>query len=173
MFSYSYIMKSSTSTNIKKRESPNDVFITPLKLAKYNIDMIDYSPDDIWYDPFKNNGSYYNQFPNENKLWSEILDDKDFFDFNEKCDIICSNPPYSMIDKVLEKSVSLRPHTISYLIGINNLTAKRIEYMENNGYYITKIHMCKVFKWYGMSSIVVWSNKAEKSIIGFDRIVWK
>ena len=85
--------KSNTSHKIKQRETPNDVFITPIKLAKYNIDMIEYKEEDVWYDPFKNNGSYYNQFPNENKLWSEILDGKDFFDFNEKVDIVCSNPP--------------------------------------------------------------------------------
>lgn len=165
-------MKSSISTSIKKRKTPNDVFITPLKLAKCNIDMIEYNKEDIWYDPFKNNGSYYNQFPNDNKIWSEIIDGKDFFEFNEKVDIICSNPPYSMIDKVLEKSVSLNPRIISYLIGVNNLTAKRIEFMESRGYYITKLHMCKVFKWYGMSMIVVW-EKDKKSIIGYDRVVWK
>jgi len=164
--------KSNTSHKIKQRENPNDVFITPLKLAKYNIDMIEYKDDDIWYDPFKNDGSYYNQYPNENKKWSEILENKDFFDFNEKVDIICSNPPYSMIDKVLEKSVSLKPRIISYLIGVNNLTAKRMEYMENNGFYITKIHMCKVFKWYGMSMIVVW-EKDKKPIMSYDRVVWR
>ena len=134
--------------------------------------MIEYKDDDIWYDPFKNDGSYYNQYPNENKKWSEILENKDFFDFNEKVDIICSNPPYSMIDKVLEKSVSLKPRIISYLIGVNNLTAKRMEYMENNGFYITKIHMCKVFKWYGMSMIVVW-EKDKKPIMSYDRVVWR
>jgi len=164
--------KSNTSHKIKQRENPNDIFITPLKLAKYNIDMIEYNQDDIWYDPFKNNGSYYNQFPNENKKWSEILEDKDFFTFDEKVDIICSNPPYSMIDKILEKSVELKPRIISYLIGVNNLTAKRMEYMENNGYYITKIHMCKVFKWYGMSMIVIW-EKDKKSIMSYDRVVWR
>ncbi len=164
--------KSITSHNIKQRETPNDVFITPLKLAKYNIDMIEYNKDEIWYDPFKNNGSYYNQFPNENNKWSEILEERDFFTFDEKVDIICSNPPYSMINKVLEKSVELKPRIISYLIGINNLTPKRLEYMENNGYYITKLHMCKVFKWYGMSMIVVWERE-KKGIISFDRVVWR
>ena len=77
-----------------------------------------------------------------------------------------------MINKVLEKSVELKPRVISYLIGVNNLTAKRMEYMENNGYYITKIHICKVFKWYGMSMIVVW-EKDKKPIMSYDRIVWK
>ena len=87
-------------------------------------------------------------------------------------DIICSNPPYSIIDKILEKSVALNPRVISYLIGVNNLTAKRIEYMENNGYGLKKIHMCKVWKWFGMSFIVQF-EKGEKSCMSFDRIVWR
>jgi hypothetical protein len=36
--------------------------------------MIDTNDDDIWYDPFKNDGSYYNQFPTDNKIWAEILE---------------------------------------------------------------------------------------------------
>ena len=169
------MMNSNVAHKIKHRDKPKDVFITPEKLAKTHIDMIDESYRNlVWYDPFKNSGSYYNQYPcaNENKKWSEILENKDFFDFNEEVDVIASNPPYSMIDKVLEKSVSLKPMIISYLLGINNLTAKRMEYMESQGYYITKLHMCKVFKWFGMSLIVVW-EKGGKSILSYDRKVWR
>ena len=68
--------------SIKKRSKANDVFITPLELAKNHIQMIEYEESDIWYDPFKNSGNYYNQFPNDNKVWSEILEGEDFFDFN-------------------------------------------------------------------------------------------
>ena len=167
------MMNSKVAHKIKHRDKPKDVFITPEKLAKKNIDMIDESYRNlVWYDPFKNSGSYYNQFPSDNKKWSEILENKDFFDFNEEVDVIVSNPPYSMIDKVLEKSVSLKPMIISYLLGINNLTAKRMEYMESQGYYITKLHMCKVFKWFGMSLIVVW-EKGGESILSYDRKVWR
>lgn len=167
------MMNSNVAHKIKHRDKPKDVFITPEKLAKTHIDMIGSAyKTSIWYDPFKNSGSYYNQYPTENKKWSEILEGKDFFEFNEEVDVIASNPPYSMIDKVLEKSVSLKPMVISYLLGINNLTAKRMEYMEANGYYITKLHMCKVFKWFGMSLIVVW-EKGGKSILSYDRKVWR
>jgi len=169
------MMNSNVAHKIKHRDKPKDVFITPEKLAKTHIDMIDEAYRNlVWYDPFKNSGSYYNQYPcaNENKKWSEILENKDFFDFNEEVDVIASNPPYSMIDKVLEKSVSLKPMIISYLLGINNLTAKRMEYMESQGYYITKLHMCKVFKWFGMSLIVVW-EKGGEPILSYDRKVWR
>ena len=165
-------MSSKTGHKIKKRDNANDVFITPLSLAKKAIDMVEYKPDDIWFDPFKNNGSYYNQFPNENKVYTEILEQKDFFDFNENINIICSNPPYSLMDKVIEKSIELQPHTINYLIGIGNLTARRIEMFEKAGYGLTKMHMCKVFKWYGMS-VIVQFEKGKDNVITYDREVWR
>ena len=165
-------MQSSINHKIKNRNEGNDVFITPLRLAKTHIDMIDYKDDDVWFDPFKNSGSYFNQYPTNNKVYSEILEDKDFFEFNDKIDIICSNPPYSMIDKVLEHSIKLNPRVISYLIGVNNLTARRIEYMNKNGYGLSKLHMCKVYKWFGMSYVVVF-EKGKDNIMSYDRVVWK
>jgi hypothetical protein len=165
-------MKSSVSTNIKKRTKPNDIFITPLELAKKQISMIDYDLDDLWIDPFKNSGNFYNQFPTDKKDWCEILEGRDFFNYDKKVDIICSNPPYSCIDDILKKSVELKPRIITYLIGMGNLTSKRIEYMNKNGYGLSKIHMCKVFKWYGMSFIVHFEKNAN-NCISYDRIVWK
>jgi len=164
-------MSSSINDKIKKRSKSNDVFITPLELAKKHIEMIDYNEFDIWYDPFKNSGNYYNNFPNENKEWSEILEDKDFFTFDKKIDIICSNPPYSIIDKVLKKSVELKPQVISYLIGVNNLTTRRIEYMNKNGYGLKKMRMLKVMDWFGMSFIVYFQKDCE-NCIEIDRKVY-
>ena len=165
-------MISTTATNIKQRLKPNDVFITPLLLARQQIDMIEFRTEEVWYDPFKNSGSYYNQYPTDNKEWSEILEDKDFFTFNKKIDVICSNPPYSFIDKVLTKCIELKPRVISLLIGVNNLTARRIEIMNKSGYGLKKLHMCKVWKWFGMSYIVQF-EKGEKNCISYDRVVWK
>ena len=165
-------MSSKTGHKIKQRNTANDVFITPLKLAKKAIDMVEYKQTDVWFDPFKNNGSYYNQFPNDNKVYTEILENKDFFEFNDKCDIICSNPPYSLMDHVIKKSIELQPHTINFLIGIGNLTARRIEFFEKAGYGMTKLHMCKVYKWYGMS-VLVQFEKGKDNVITYDREVWR
>ena len=164
-------MDSKTSHNIKKRDKGNDVFITPLELAKKHIDMINHNDGELWYDPFKNSGNYYNQYPTDNKEWSEILEGKDFFKFNKEVDIICSNPPYSMINKVLEKSVELKPRIISFLIGMHNLTTKRIEFMNDNGYGLYKIRMLKVHDWYGMSFIVHFQF-GEDNCIEYDRSIY-
>jgi hypothetical protein len=178
-------MSSKISHSIKQRTNPKDVFITPKPLAKLAIDMvqdsttyflmktIDRQPI-VWYDPFRNSGSYFNQFPDTEYAhrWSEILQGKDFFQFNEEIDVICSNPPYSMLDKVFKKCIELKPQIINLLIGVGNLTARRIEWMEKAGYGLTKLHMCKVYKWYGMSYIVQFEYR-QKSIMSYDRKVWR
>ena len=165
-------MKPETSTIIKKRTSPNDVFITPKELAQKHINLIPYNENDLWLDPCKNDGSYFNQFPTENKEYCEILENKDFFEYQGNPDIIIQNPPYSILDIWIKKNIDLNPRVISFLIGIGNLTTRRIEWLEKAGYGITKMKMLKVWKWYGMSVIVVF-EKGKKSIIEFDRKVYR
>jgi DNA modification methylase len=172
-------MKSNTADKIKKRTSPNDKFYTPTSLVISHLELIrEYvtDPSGIIYEPFSGQGAYLNQFSQNgfnNRVVSTELDKgENFFDFNEQVDYIISNPPYSFIDNVLEKSVSLQPKMISYLIGVNNLTAKRIEYMNKNGYFLTKLKMCKVYKWFGMSFICVFI-KGEKNCIEYDRVVYR
>ena len=165
-------MSSSISHKIKHREVAKDVFITPLELAKNHIDMIVFNEEDKWLDPCKNDGSYFNQFPTDNKDYCEILEDKDFLEYTGNPDIIIQNPPYSILDKWIKKNIELNPRVISMLIGIGNLTARRIEWLEQAGYGLTKMKMLKVYKWYGMSVIVVF-EKEKESIIEFDRKIYK
>ena len=164
-------MSSASSHIIKGRKTAKDIFITPLELAKRHIDMIDCLPYDKWLDCCKNDGSYYNQFPTNNKDYCEILEEKDFLEYKGHVDIICSNPPYSIIDEWLTKSIELNPRIISYLLGIHNLTAKRMEWLQKAGYGLTKITMCKIQEWYGMSIMVVF-EKNKDSIMGIDRTVY-
>lgn len=173
-------MKPLTAKTIALKEKANDVFYTPLPLVKKHLEFIKEYVDeqDIILDPFYGSGNYYNSFSqifNKNNTFdfTEINLGLDFFEYNKNISICVSNPPYSIIDKVLEKSISLKPHTISYLIGQNNLTCKRIEYMNNNGYYLSKIHFTKVWKWFGMSMIVVFTTKIKKNCIEYDRDIWK
>jgi hypothetical protein len=163
-----------TYRTIKNRSKPKDIFYTPLSVVKIHLDLVRpfIKEKDIIYDPFYGKGIYYNSFDfkNTTKIFSEIDMGKDFFEFNEKIDVIISNPPYSCIDKVFEKSVDLNPHTISYLLGFHNLTTKRIEYMNKKGYFLTKIHLTKIYEWFGMSIIVVFTKTSE-NCISYDRIV--
>jgi hypothetical protein len=172
-------MSSSVSHKIKNRKKANDVFITPLELAKVHIDFIpdEYKEDnDMWLDPCKNDGSYYNQFPEQVcKDYCEILEDKDFLEYPNLLDIrvIIQNPPYSIIDKWIAKNIELQPDCCSFLIGLQNLTARRIQMFEDAGYKLTKMKMLKVWKWYGMSVLVNFEQTSQDSIIEIDRKVYK
>ncbi|HAI19259.1 MAG TPA: hypothetical protein DCM10_15260 [Xanthomarina gelatinilytica] len=178
-------MSSSTSHKIKSRTTGNDVFITPRKLAKLHIDMIpkkyhegdDYR-DPWWCDPCKNDGSYYDQFPDYSMgEYCEILEDKDFFDWEPSHSgdqIIIGNPPYSILDAWLKHTLECNPDCFSYLIGQGALTTRRMEWIEDAGYTITRLHLTKVYKWYGMSYIIVCEKgKDLPQKITMDRTVWR
>lgn len=158
---------------IAKKQVRNDVHYTPPKLAKFAIGMvpIEYRKG-VWLDCCRGSGNYYQQFPRAcDREWCEISAGLDFFQYNSPVDVICSNPPYSILDDWLQHSVKLQPKAICYLIGINNITTKRMEAMQNAGYGLTKLHFCKVKEWFGMSVIALW-ERGKANVVSFDRVVW-
>jgi len=166
-------------TVIRNRKHPHDVFITPRRLAKIHIDMVykisNFNDKLTWYDPFKASGNYFNQFPlHVRKYWSEITEGKDFFRTKGKIDIICSNPPYSIINDVLKHSIKLHPKIISYLVGVHNHTNKRLKYMNDNGYGLTHIYRTDVHSWFGTSSVLFFQkNKPNMKGLLYDLNIWK
>jgi len=169
-------MKSNTCNKIKNRKVAKDVFYTPRALAKEHIDYLNIPKDPSlkWLDPSKGKGVYFDQFPTDNKDWCEITEGKDFFDYNEPVDIVVTNPPYSLIEKFIKKSIELKAKTISFLIGLINITPRRIEIFENAGYKMTGLKIFKVYDWFGMSSFVVFTkSENEKSVMDYSRKVWR
>jgi hypothetical protein len=153
-----------TKTAKQFQQKPNDIIYTPLKVAKIMIDMCDIKPTDIVLDPCYGGGVFYDNLPECNKKWCEIEKEKDFFDFNEECDIIIGNPPYSLWTKWLEHSIKLNPKKICYIFGNMNFTAKRIKMMEGNKYFITKIIFLKVGWWFSQSILVLFEKLDEKPL---------
>lgn len=168
---------------IKKRKEKDvkDVFYTPIPLVKLHLQYIKkfVKDGDVVFDPFFGTGNYYNLFSeyfkkNNTFDYTEISLGLDFFDYDKPVGVIVSNPPYSIMDKVIEKSISLNPHTISYLIGLHNLTCRRIEILNKSGYYLVALKMIKVNDWFGMSVIVVFrkGKGIKKNCIDFDRTIY-
>jgi uncharacterized protein YodC (DUF2158 family) len=167
-------MNSTISHDIKHRKVVKDVFYTPISVVKKHIESIDALPNDKWFDGFAGKHIYYDNFPTDNKDYTEIEEDKDFFLYDKPVDIICTNPPYSCVDKVLEHSVKLNPRIISYLLLEGKITPKRIEYLNKNGYSMTGMYMCKVFKWYGMAVAYTFTktdNPTNEVKFVYDRMV--
>ena len=165
-------MTSSISHSIKHRQVAKDIFYTPDAVAKKHISLVPSIDSDLWLDPFRGKGAYYDHFPSEVKEWNEIEEGRDFFTYEGKPDVICSNPPYSLIDRVLQKSVELRPRVISYLLLHGALTPKRLEFLNGAGYGLTGIYITKVYSWYGMTEAYTFEKAKENlALITYDRIV--
>lgn len=105
--------------------NPNDDIYTPEPIAKMLIDKIKpfIKESDVLYDPFKGYGIFYNNFPNTNKKeWSEIKENKDFFDWKQSVDWIISNPPYSKFTEIMQHSYEIAEN-ICYLIPLNKIVS--------------------------------------------------
>lgn len=164
-------MKTEIGHKIKHREKPNDDFYTPVTLSKELVGLVPFEMQDTLLDNAFGKGAFFNQFPQENK--KEGYDKAvDFLQEKRKFDWLITNPPYSCLDNWLKKSCEVANKGFAYLLTIHNLTPKRIEACEKAGFFITKIHLCKVFAWYGISAFIVWERN-KPSILSYDRVVWR
>ena len=166
-------MSSATSHAIKHRKVPKDVYLTPIAVASNMIKSIPAIEGEHWFDPFRGGGVFYDNYPvNVVKDYTEIAEGKDFFQYSGKADVIVSNPPFSLIDKVLKKTFELKPRVFSYLLLHGAMTPRRMEMIQKAGYGMIQIHSCKVFDWYGMAQFYTFGLGApDLARITFDRVV--
>jgi hypothetical protein len=148
---------------IQDRKTPNDVFYTPLPVVKIMVDMCDIQPDMKVLDPCKGTGNFYNNLPICDKDWCEITEGKDFFDYDERVDLIIGNPPYSLWSDWLDHTTELTDK-FCYIFGMMNFTDYRLKQIEEKGYGLTKLHIVKIDWWFSQSIIAVF-EKGQKSII--------
>lgn len=100
---------------------PNDNISTPIEISKKIIKMFDVEGTIL--DAFKGNGSFYNQYPSHcKKEWCEIKDGRDFFEYNNKVDWIITNPPYSILDEVLDHSFNIADNIV-YLVPLSKIVS--------------------------------------------------
>ena len=166
-------MKSEISHNIKHRIIANDIFMTPPKLAKELIDIVPIESGDTILDSAKGEGAFFNAFPEgTHKFWCENREGIDFFKEERKFDWIITNPPYSILDNWIDHTAKHSNKGFCLLINTHSITPKRVQEIENYGFSITKIHLSKVFRWYGIAAFIV-CEKGHKSILSYDRVVWK
>ena len=152
---------------IKECEAPNDVFNTPFSLALKLIEMADIKPTDRVLDPCRGNGAFFDNLPSCKKDYCEITENKDFFAYNESVDIIIGNPPFSQWKSWPEHTAILCPSKICYVMGALNLTPKRINYLKQHGYILSKLHITTVRGWFGNTICVVF-DKEGTEIITYD-----
>jgi len=158
-------MKSDVAHKVRYRKHARDIFYTPVNLAKILVDFVPIREGDSVLDPCKGDGAFYNNFPDYViKDWCEIEEGKDFFDQDFTFDWCVSNPPYSIINPWLEKTCEVCETGFAYLFGLLNVTSKRIEFINEQGFGLTKIYLFKIFEWFGESCFMVFEKAKEKIV---------
>jgi len=129
-------MSQNISKSLKNSlKNPNDVIYTPKELAINCIKSFDLKTNDIVLDPFFGNGIFFINYPDfVTKQLCEIEApfNKNFFDYNDKVDWIISNPPFSMISKVLEHTVKIAEKGFGYILPAYALSQKRLRIIKEN-----------------------------------------
>ncbi len=144
----------------------NDEIYTPNYLAE---DIIKYfsqffKKDDIFLEPAKGSGSFYQYLPFPN-YYCEVKENKSFFNFNKKVSWIITNPPFSLIRKFLLQSYEIKVDNIVYLITVNHILGlkARLNDMYKNHYGIKKVLLLsntpKEFPQSGFQWGVIWIKK--------------
>tara|TARA_R110001592_G_scaffold338236_2_gene625219 strand:+ start:1302 stop:1868 length:567 start_codon:yes stop_codon:yes gene_type:complete len=156
-------MKTKVCNEIKNRKEANDRIYTPKPVALKMIEMCNLKEGDVVLDPSFGGGVFYDNLPDYvNKEWCEIDKGKDFFEYDKKVDFIIGNPPYSILNKWLDKTMDLTDK-FCYILGFN-LTDTRLKKITERGYGITKMHIIDIDWWFGHSFIVLF-EKNKPSII--------
>ena len=129
---------------------------TPRELAEKLVALVDYEKNDIFYEPFRGEGAFYDIMP-EPKLWSEIEQGFDFFDFNFDVDHIISNPPFRIdgknsVIRIMERCFKLANKSMNMLVNhktFNSMTPVRLQRFTEMEWNLVGITICNVKKWYG------------------------
>lgn len=144
-----------SSTN-KKNIAENEFYPTPRPLAKAFIEIVDWekliqlNPNAIFIEPCRGDGAIYDQIPLDLKCYAEIRDGIDYLSNHDvvmdcRFDATITNPPFSLFEKFLHKSLVQRSATgfVAYLLRVNALgSKKRVTFWRDEVGYPDKLIVC-------------------------------
>lgn len=128
---------SSTNGNVIDKE----VYPTPADAVAALMAVLTINPDDRFLEPCKGDGAIYDAvpLPVAQKEWAEIRQGRDYLETNwgGQFDLIITNPPFSLTEQFLEKSMSelALGGTLIYLQRVNFLgSRKRVPFWSRIGF---------------------------------------
>jgi hypothetical protein len=135
---------------------------TPEKLCIELIKQIPLVEGDKVLEPFKGEGSFYNNLPKfVEKDWTEIEEGRDYKDYDKEIDWVISNPPFRLQEGAkrenafwtLLKYYTKRANKGIAFLGNDKcfatLTPKRLKELNESGWFIHSISCCAIKKWRG------------------------
>ena len=118
----------------------NEFYPTPCSVVNTLLSRLTIKSGDRFLEPCRGNGAIYDkiQLPESHKSYAEITEGIDYLNTSfDKHDIIITNPPFSLTEQFLDKSMSELSEggTLAYLQRVNFLgSKKRINFWERVGH---------------------------------------
>jgi hypothetical protein len=145
---------------------------TPAQLAKDLMQFVPLVESDVLIEPFRGEGAFYNSFPEQNeKLWAEIKEGRDYRDISGEYDWVISNPPFRLdlegkrvnsfwylvdyFTKRARKGVAFLANDTCF----SAINPSRHKILEERGWGITKIVVCCIKKWRGRYFFIILEKK--------------
>jgi hypothetical protein len=137
-------MKSDIGNQIQHRDQANDIFLTPANLAKSLIENVPIAQGDVLCDAFaglKENQPFYENYPETGIKpdWMEIREGLNAFSCTGKWDWIITNPPFSLLNMVLQFSTWSCRKGFAFILPNHGLSYRRIKFCETRGFRIIKL----------------------------------
>ena len=115
-----------SATNRGAIRRPGDVYPTPAYCIDLLLPYIDLSRVRRFLEPCKGTGVIYDKVAVPHKHWCEIAEDRDYLttEFEDRFDLIVTNPPYSLALEFLQKSLR-EADTVIYFLPSDFLGSRR------------------------------------------------
>ena len=140
----------------KQVEKDPSIVMTKPEMAKHLISLIKHEEGEVWLEPARGDGAFYNNFPTDViARYCEINEGSDFLEYEEEVDVIISNPPFvphKLFWSFMEKSMKIARKNIYWLINLGSLnvfTPKRLLEMKGAGWFIQSFHIVSDKRWFG------------------------
>lgn len=150
---------------------------TPIELAVKLISTVPFEEGDRVLEPFKGEGSFYNNFPdNVIKEWTEIEEGRDYLSHTTEVDWVITNPPFKLGDRVsgenaiwtlLKHYTKIACKGICFLVndyGLSTITPKRMKELNALGWYVKGYIVLNVKAWRGRYFFMTFTKEENKNI---------
>lgn len=141
---------------------------TPKPLCEELIKQVPLEQGDKVLEAFRGEGNFYNSFPDfVEKDWTEIVDGRDYKDYDKEFDWVITNPPFRLVDgdrrvnafySLLDYYSHRAKKGIAFLGNdtcFSTLTPTRLKELNSRGWFIHKIVCCAVKRWRGRYFFII------------------
>jgi len=116
-----------SATNRGAKRVANDFYPTPGYTIDSMLNLINWNEVNTFLEPCKGDNAIYNKVPDTvDKHWCELSLGRDYLESieSQEYDLIVTNPPFSIADQFIQKSLS-ESKTVCYLLRLNYFGAQK------------------------------------------------